>query len=320
MCRHENTPVHKHSLNQNADNLDPRVVMTISARQQVIDVMLRPRAGWAVALALVVPLSVSAAADDAPASPAGAADGTTRAGEFLALAMREAGRYTLHRSSGEESLELVEEPVLKWSNPVIGEIYGGVFLWTSDGRPEAVGSIFKWYSPHTHMTHEFQSLSPGNVTATLDKRTVWTTSRPGVEFQRIPDAPAPVETRGGRLLQMRRLARQFSAVLTRDEVSHDLRLQPHPLYRYGDGGNGWSDGALFAFVLGTDPDVLLMIEAKPTEDGEDAWYFAPARMHWRPLRVLHNEQEVWHVSQLSPGDYYSGTEPYLQIEFRDKQE
>src|SRR4051794_24599479 len=47
--------------------------------------------------------------------------------------------------------QLVAEPVLRWSNPSAGEIHGNVFLWTSGGRPAVVGSIFKWFSPHTHM-------------------------------------------------------------------------------------------------------------------------------------------------------------------------
>ena len=40
----------------------------------------------------------------------------------------------------EEPLELLREPVLKWSNPDRGEVHGNVFLWTRDGRPLAAGS------------------------------------------------------------------------------------------------------------------------------------------------------------------------------------
>jgi hypothetical protein len=59
----------------------------------------------------------------------------------------------------EKPLELQRNPVLKWSNPARGEIHGNVFLWTRDGRPLVVGSLFKWFSPHMHMSHEFQSLA-----------------------------------------------------------------------------------------------------------------------------------------------------------------
>ncbi|WP_182866926.1 hypothetical protein [Stieleria mannarensis] len=47
-------------------------------------------------------------------------------------------------------LDLHPSSILNWSNPVAGEIYGNVFLWTDRGRPHVIGSIFQWYSPMTH--------------------------------------------------------------------------------------------------------------------------------------------------------------------------
>ena len=42
-----------------------------------------------------------------------------------------------------------------------------------------------------------------------------------------------------------------------------LRLLPKPWHRYGKGGSGVEDGALFAFAIGTDPEVFLMIGVPP---------------------------------------------------------
>src|SRR4051812_47202638 len=100
-----------------------------------------------------------------PASPARAADDPkdekARAAEFLALARREAESYSFRAAGGGAKFALGSEPVLRWTNPVVGTIHGGVFLWTDRGRPEVVASIYKWYSPFTHRTNEFQSLSLG---------------------------------------------------------------------------------------------------------------------------------------------------------------
>src|SRR4051812_8729485 len=78
----------------------------------------------------------------------------------LKLTKQAAAKYefTVEGADGRQP-RLVEEPVLQWSNPSAGQVYGNVFLWTSGGRPVVVGSLFKWFSPHTHMSHEFQSLA-----------------------------------------------------------------------------------------------------------------------------------------------------------------
>lgn len=248
-------------------------------------------------------------------------DEAARAQRFLELADREAAAYELRFRTGDAKLKRHPDPVLHWSNPVLGELYGGVFLWTRNGRPEAAASIYKWYSPNTHMTHEFQSLSTGNLIAMRDGRTAWKTSRPGVEFEPVPAAPAPAESRPARLLHMRRLARRFTVTIDhRDKGKHKLRLLTQPVYRYGDGAGEWTDGALFAFVLGTDPDALLLLESRRTEDGSEAWHYAFARMNWHPLRARHNGRVVWNVPRLSRAKQYSDTEPYSKIHFKDAED
>ena len=51
-------------------------------------------------------------------------------------------------------------------------------------------------------------------------------------------------------------------------------------------------GALFAFVQGTDPEVLLLIESR-RDDAGAAWKYGLARMTSRALAARHNDQEVW---------------------------
>jgi hypothetical protein len=47
--------------------------------------------------------------------------------------------------AGEVPLVLEREPVLQWANPVVGSIHGAMFVWTADGRPQAITSVFKWF-------------------------------------------------------------------------------------------------------------------------------------------------------------------------------
>lgn len=56
-------------------------------------------------------------------------------------------------SHPDEPLILRQPPILRWSNPEQRQIYGNVFLWTHRDSPAVVGSLFKWFSPFTHMSH-----------------------------------------------------------------------------------------------------------------------------------------------------------------------
>jgi hypothetical protein len=69
---------------------------------------------------------------------------------------------------------------------------------------------------------------------------------------------------------------------------------PTPLYRYPSAKTGVVDGALFALMssAGTDPEVLLVIEAKEA-NGKMRWEYACGRFSDWELRVLRKDKEVW---------------------------
>src|SRR5262245_25197285 len=109
-----------------------------------------------------IALSASAAALAQERTPEG--DATPVNKELIDAALKltqsEAAKYELTLADeGKSVARLQKDPVLKWSNPSVGEIHGNVFLWTVESRPVAVGSLFKWFTPHTHMSHEFHSLT-----------------------------------------------------------------------------------------------------------------------------------------------------------------
>lgn len=231
--------------------------------------------------------------------------------DFLELARQEAAAYKLQLADQPVALALKEEPLLRWSNPVAGQLYGAVFLWTTDGRPRAVASIYKWYSPFTHGNVEFHSLAEGPLRAAKNGRPPsWRPARAGIRFQPLPGAPVPAQSSPARLVQMRALARRFSVDKTDREGSHrKLRLLTQPIYRYGDGEGEPADGALFAFVQGTDPEVLLQIESRRDGNGP-RWHYALARMNSVTLRAFYNEKQVWSVSTLPWGKVRDAREPY----------
>jgi len=226
----------------------------------------------------------------------------------LKLTTEAAGKYEIARTGVGTAAKLVKEPVLRWSNPAVGEIHGNVFLWTLNTRPIAVGSLFKWFSPHKHTSHEFQSLAEEKLTAKFDGREVWTTKEPGLKFVPLStDAPADSAMR--RLSQMRQLARRFTGhLVTREGEQHELRLLTQPVYRYAAPDEGVLDGGLFAFVQGTDPDILFQIEARGEK--EPKWHFAAARMQNCALAVQFDGREVWSMPQLEWSVAFDHGQPY----------
>jgi hypothetical protein len=161
--------------------------------------------------------------------------------------------------------------------------------------------------------HEFQSLATVGLTASRDGATIWTPRDAGMTLAPIPGAPKPAGSPAERLRQMRALAQEFHAFFDNDNDKSELRLLTQPLYRYEARRPDLVDGALFAFVVTTDPEVLLAIEARPV-DGKPAWHYGFARMSMVNLRAQHKDREVWRAAwavglQDPTGPYFTTRAP-----------
>jgi hypothetical protein len=237
----------------------------------------------------------------------------------LKLTRESAAKYEFSMTGKSDPLVLREQPILRWSNPERGQIYGNVFLWADRGRPVIAGSLFKWFSPFTHMSHEFHSLSAGEIRGRYNDADVWQSSQPGVSYAAVLDAPPVASTPTARLAQMRQLARQFTARTTdREGLKHELRLLAQPVYRYELEKDSveLSDGALFVFVQGTDPELWLMLEARPSAAKDsDVWQYALARMNSIAFDVQHNGRNVWHRDTLPSKEIYSHKAAYTSFQF-----
>ncbi len=238
-----------------------------------------------------------------------------RATESAAVAKTTAQAYRVTTGeAGRTVLQLEPKSLLKWSNPVGGSFHGSVFIWTAQGRPEVVASIYKKYLPlPLHLGIEFHSLTEGPAKAERDGHAEWSPDRGGVEFRPVPGAPAPADTPARRLRQMRAIAPEFTSTKTdRKALARPLRLLTQPVYSFDSTDGG---GALFAFVEGTDPEVFLLIEARKSDTGP-AWHFALARMNSVEFHVAHRGHEVWSVPVIPWAQARSPREPYMLIIFR----
>jgi hypothetical protein len=248
----------------------------------------------------------------------------TLAKQMLPVYTKEAVEYSMAvESAPKKELELKKEPVFEWSNPVRSGLQQGVvFLWLRDGRPAALGSIFSQPDarlPGRRVIHEFHALDPEKLQVSRPNALNEWKPQAGLERKELSDAAAPAATPGARLVQMRRLAQEFTGhEFDRDGKRWDLRLLTAPLYRYPTARTGVLDGALFALVsnAGTDPEVLLLIEAR-AEGGKLRWEYACGRFSDRSLYVQRKDKEVW-TSVLSDTDTHTHDRLHVYRVYADK--
>lgn len=212
------------------------------------------------------------------------------------MAPAKARLLNIHTGDGNSSAAVLRpEPLLRWSNSTVGSIYGEVFLWTRDDRPVAIASIYRWYHPFHDSTLEMVSLSESPLELHESQNLIWKCPGKGVELRSIAEGPAPATAKGMRLSQMRAIARQFAVELADDrggeQVTRELRLLNQPVHRYASESHGITDGALFAFVEATDPEVILILEAV-TAGEKSYWQYGLARMNAHGLKVAKNKVTV----------------------------
>jgi hypothetical protein len=207
--------------------------------------------------------------------------------------------------------ELQPQPVLTYSNPVRGDVHGSVFIWTRHARPEVVGAFFDFRSENK-LDSELHALATAGIVGWRDGTEFWNPTKAGASFEPIPRAVAPAAMPAARLRQMREVAGDFTVEREHPEQGKGfMRLLPQPIYRYASPEMRVVDGALFAFVEGTDPEAYLMIEAREGDDPH--WEFAFARMNIVKFTGAHKGEVVWEVKEVSWDEVFDRQEPYAII-------
>ena len=202
----------------------------------------------------------------------------------------ETTQVALSKETGRKA-KLVEKPVFHYSDELRQIENAGVWLWTDQGRPVAAMKVERYQKGRFPIPwlYCFTSLSSELVRAEWANAKPFQARQPGVKWQPLTDDPAM--NRAARLVQMRDIARRFSAELLRDPAGTDrlqMRLLPRPLYRC-DETPDVLDGAVFGFSgTGTNPDVLLLLDLPPKE----GWRFGIAGMTAEGVSVTLDEAVV----------------------------
>ncbi|MGN6547539.1 MAG: hypothetical protein ACTHK7_20975 [Aureliella sp.] len=198
--------------------------------------------------------------------------------------------YRFKLPKTDQSLRLLPDALLRWSNPISGVRDGVICGWVDpSGRPAVLAQAF--LTRRGEVAHEFQSVAAEPIEGTIGGQLFWQPDSPAIEFHSVSAGTNPSESKVLRMTRMRRIADRFSGEVEfkiRPEDSttstYTLRLLNQPIYRYGSEDGKLVDGAVFALVQGTNPEAWILVEAR-REGSQLQWYYAVAPMTGYTVRV-----------------------------------
>jgi hypothetical protein len=188
------------------------------------------------------------------------------------------------------------EPVLRYTDSMRLTTDSSLWIWGTSGRPIAIAAI-EHYPKHPAANRwicELASLSNERISVEYGREIDWTANKPGLELARLKGAPPPAEQPAARLTQIKQLQRRFTAH-EKANVEGRIELRPlaKPLHRYQDADAGIVDGAIVSFANGTNPEVLLVLEARTTGKAAAEWQFALVQMSGEAVFAELDGNEIW---------------------------
>jgi hypothetical protein len=233
-----------------------------------------------------------------------------------------AKEYKITVGSGEE-LQMQEQPLMNTrNNERLLDQAGSMFLWEfKSGRPAAIIMVFTyWQDRRLHVRHELLSLSNQKLEAYSKSKLAWEPDGPALVFNELKDVGQPAASPVQRLRQMREIARAFDGELAIfNQPVAKLELISSPLHRYEVPQEGVIDGTLFSLAVGTDFEILLVIEARKDDQDKTTWQWAAARGHYHQLNLKYKDAVVWsaprnvELEATGPGDLPYAKQSYFLL-------
>jgi hypothetical protein len=213
-------------------------------------------------------------------------------------------------------LPMRPQPLKRWSDPTKNVKDAALWAWGERGRPSALVIIERFADSGSgespviggfelvSLADEVLEVEGTNDILAENARTVadlkpvmtgdvrWNPKRSGFALRDVPNAPRPALTAPSRLVQMNDLIRRFSAVAHPGRPSQ-LALLPDPIDRYSDAEAGQVDGAIFLLAIGTNAEVMVVLEAQGPIPEKASWRYAVARATAAPFEVAIDGKQVF---------------------------
>lgn len=206
----------------------------------------------------------------------------------------------------------IEKPLLFYGDPTRNNDRGSLWGWGEKGRPAALLELYQNVTDRTKWVYAVCNTSGGKLRASRDGEAWWRANDSASELKDVPDAPAPAANETQRQRQMKLLAQKFTGHQFWDPNNsrYELRRLERPLQTYQDPEAGVLEGALYTLANGTNPEILLFLEARvnPKDTSKSTWQYAVGRLAHAELHMEYDGKEVLNEPR---GDRVSGVDkPY----------
>lgn len=206
----------------------------------------------------------------------------------------------------------IEDPLLYYSDPTRTNDRGSVWGWGQKGRPVAVLELYRGENLRTKWAFAICNTSGRKLRARRLDAPWWNENDSAAELKDVPFASAPSAEASVRQRQLKLLAQKFTAHEFWDPNNsrYELRLLKRPLRTYQDEANGILEGGLFALANGTNPELLVFVEARvdPKNKSKSIWQYTVGRLAHAELHLEYNGKEVLDAPR---GNRLSGSDkPY----------
>jgi hypothetical protein len=202
-----------------------------------------------------------------------------------------------------------EKPLLIYGDSARRNSNGTLWSFGAEGRPLAMLELYQGNQEKPPWVHAVTLTGSERVQLKTPASGMWRPMTTQIEPAVVPEAPAPLEREPQRLRQMKEIARRFTAheFWDPDNSRFELRLLVQPVLRYRDENRGILDGAAFVLAHGTNPEVILLIEAHGAQPPQ--WRYSLARLGSAEMHVELDGREVW-MRGRTPGVVGVPTDPY----------
>jgi hypothetical protein len=191
----------------------------------------------------------------------------------------------------------LEKPLLYYGDPTRDNDRGSLWAWGEKGRPVALLELYQNANDRTRWVYAVCNTSGRKLRAERNRAAWWRENESASELKDVPAAPAPASDGPQRQRQLKALAQKFTAHQFWDpnNTRYELRRLERPLHSYRDEANGLLDGALYIFANGTNPEIVLFLEARANaaDKTKFTWQFATGRLAHAELHLEYDGKEVF---------------------------